>query len=40
MIIISLGMIDLYDRMGIVVGCAMKDELNNDDGKPQATAEQ
>jgi AGZA family xanthine/uracil permease-like MFS transporter len=34
--IISLGMVDLFDTMGTVVGCATKADLNDDDGKPQA----
>jgi xanthine/uracil/vitamin C permease (AzgA family) len=34
--IISLGMVDLFDTMGTVVGCATKAGLNDEDGKPQA----
>jgi AGZA family xanthine/uracil permease-like MFS transporter len=34
--IISLGMVDLFDTMGTVVGCATKAGLNDEEGKPQA----
>jgi AGZA family xanthine/uracil permease-like MFS transporter len=32
--IISLGMVDLFDTMGTVVGCSTKAGLNEEDGKP------
>jgi AGZA family xanthine/uracil permease-like MFS transporter len=35
-LIISLGMIDLFDTMGTVVGCSTKAELNDEEGKPEA----
>jgi AGZA family xanthine/uracil permease-like MFS transporter len=31
---ISLGMVDLFDTMGTVVGCSTKAGLNEEDGKP------
>lgn len=34
--IISLGMVDLFDTMGTVVGCATKADLNDEEGKPEA----
>jgi AGZA family xanthine/uracil permease-like MFS transporter len=32
--VISLGMVDLFDTMGTVVGCSTKAGLNEEDGKP------
>jgi AGZA family xanthine/uracil permease-like MFS transporter len=33
--VITLGMVDLFDTMGTVVGCATKAGLNDEDGKPE-----
>jgi AGZA family xanthine/uracil permease-like MFS transporter len=33
--VISLGMVDLFDTMGTVVGCAERAGLADDDGKPE-----
>jgi AGZA family xanthine/uracil permease-like MFS transporter len=35
MLVISLGMVDLFDTMGTVVGCATKADLVEEDGKPK-----